>query len=71
MNFIKKLKKFQLTETQKYTLKCNMLANYITKISRPHIDKLNVFLKKNTFNILYEYIGGFTTPSKIKVIYYN
>ena len=25
---------------------------------------------KNTFNILYEYLGGFTTPSKIKVIYY-
>ena len=51
INFIKKLKKFQLTETQKYNLRCNMLANYITKISRPHIDKLNVFLKTNTFNM--------------------
>lgn len=51
INFIKKLKKFQLTEAQKYNLKCNMLANYITKISRPHIDKLNVFLKTKRFNM--------------------
>jgi hypothetical protein len=51
INLIKKLKKFQLTEPQKYNLKCNILANYITKISRPHIDKLNVFLKTNRFNM--------------------
>lgn len=48
---IRNLKKFQLSEVQKYNLKCNMLANYITKIYRPHIDKLNVFLKTNTFNM--------------------
>lgn len=48
---IRNLKKFQLSEVQKYNLKCNMLANYITKISRPHIDKLNVFLKTNIFNM--------------------
>ena len=51
INCRKKLKKFQLTEIQKYNLKCNMLAKYITKISKPHMNALDVFLKTNTFNM--------------------
>jgi hypothetical protein len=46
-----KIKKFELSDIDKFNLKSNILSKYITNISNPYIEKLDSFLQENYFNM--------------------